>query len=69
MSNYKPKTRKDPSSPLWCLFCHKEITVGETYHYIQSRCAGTRPLCLECAETYMRIYRDGGEEAGANGNT
>ncbi len=53
MSDYKPKERKDPYSPLWCIFCQREIPVGTTYHYIKSRSAGTRPVCLACNEQYM----------------
>jgi hypothetical protein len=62
MSDYKPKVRTDPYAPVWCVLCQKEIPVGDTYHWIKSRSAGTRPICLECAAKYMKIYEDDSKE-------
>ena len=58
MSDYKPKVRTDPYTHIYCIFCHEEIPVGDKYHWIKSRSAGTRPGCLECAAKYMKIYED-----------
>lgn len=62
MSDYKPKVRKDPDVKIWCVLCHREIQVEEKYHWIKSRSAGTRLICLECAAKYMKIYEDDSEE-------
>lgn len=62
MSDYKPKERKDPDVPVWCVLCQREIQVGEKYHWIKSKSAGTRPVCRECAAKYMKIYEDDSEE-------
>ena len=63
MRDYKPKVRKDPDVPVWCVLCHREIPVGEKYHWVWARRTGTRPICLKCAEAYMNIYEDDSEEA------
>lgn len=58
MSDYKPKVRKDPLAHVYCVFCTREIPVGAKYHYVKSLSAGTRPICLKCAEVYLKIYED-----------
>ena len=54
MSDYKPKERKDPYTRVYCVLCWEEIPVGATYHYVKSKSAGTRPICLKCAEKHMK---------------
>lgn len=55
MSDYKPKVRKDPYDPVYCVFCWDEIPVGATYHYVKSRSAGTRPFCMKCAKILKMV--------------
>ena len=65
MKEYKPKIVKDPYDLVYCVLCWDEIPVGAKYHWIKSRSAGTRPVCLKCAEKFMKIYEDDSEEAKA----
>lgn len=58
MSAYKPKERKDPYDPVYCVLCWDEIPVGATYHWVKSRSAGTRPICKKYAEKFLKIYDD-----------
>lgn len=62
MSDYKPLVRTDPYTHIYCIFCHRELQVGEKYHWIKARGTGIRPICLECAAKYMKIYEDDTEE-------
>lgn len=43
------KTRKPGSDKVLCVLCQKEIPVGEPYHWVRSRSAGFRPICIRCA--------------------
>lgn len=43
------KTRKKDSEKVFCVLCYKEIPIGEPYHWVRSRSAGFRPICIRCA--------------------
>lgn len=61
-TDYKPKKQTEKSPQRWCIFCHHEIEVGESFHYIRSLSAGTRAVCMTCAEKILKISEDDTEE-------
>lgn len=53
------KTRKPGSDKVFCILCHKEIPAEEPYHWIRSRSAGFRAICIRCAAAECRKKEEG----------
>lgn len=58
ITDNKTKTVKPGDFEKYCSICSRQLNAGDPYHWVKSRSAGTRIICMACAEELTRPRKE-----------